>query len=90
MENTRRKFTPQQGKVYKLHTTRRGGESAYICTGTACEGAASMQNTRSGWLCFAHGCGIYPDGTIDWDYSTGGRFVEPLTVNGTEKERLYL
>lgn len=37
---------------------------------------AIMQNIKSGWMFVAHGIGIYIDGRIDWDYSTGGRFEE--------------
>ena len=35
-----------------------------------------MVNVRSGWSFLAHGVGIYPDGRIDWDYSTDGRFTK--------------
>lgn len=34
-----------------------------------------LQNIRSGWTLTAHGVGMYEDGTIDWDYSTNGRFT---------------
>ena len=30
--------------------------------------------SESGWTFKAHGLGMYSDGRIDWDYSTGGRF----------------
>lgn len=89
MENTRKRYNPRNGKAYKLHSTRRGGESIYICTGAVGDGCAVMQNTKSGWQLFAHGIGIYPDGTIDWDYSTGGRFVTPLPVPA-QGEALFL
>lgn len=35
-----------------------------------------MVNVLSGWSFLAHGVGIYPDGRIDWDYSTDGRFTK--------------
>lgn len=34
-----------------------------------------MRNIATGWTLKAHGCGVYPDGTIDWDYSTNGYFA---------------
>lgn len=37
---------------------------------------ARMVNTKSGWSIEARGLWLYPDGTIEWDYSTGGRFEE--------------
>lgn len=36
---------------------------------------AVVRNIKSNWTCVAHGIHIYEDGTIDWDYSTGGHFV---------------
>lgn len=33
-----------------------------------------MQNTKSRWSFVAHVITLYEDGTIEWDYSTGGRF----------------
>ena len=37
---------------------------------------ASMTNIASGWTFIAHGITQYADGSIEWDYSTGGRFGE--------------
>ncbi len=37
--------------------------------------AARMQNTASGWMLLAHGTQMYPDGTIEWNYSTEGHFA---------------
>ncbi len=72
----RRKFTPVPGQIYR---NRGGGE--YRCLrGLLDAYHAVMQNTVSGWILQAHGCGVYPDGTIDWDYSSGGYFP---------RERLY-
>lgn len=67
-------FTPKEGQVY---TNNGGGEYRCIYIGSGFgigPGIAEMQNIKSGWTLIAHGCGIYEDGTIDWDYSTGGRF----------------
>lgn len=38
--------------------------------------SASMTNIKSGWTFIAHGITQYVDGSIEWDYSTGGRFEE--------------
>lgn len=68
----RQKFTPVPGQIYRL---RPGGE--YRCLQDLNEPYhAVLQNTASGWTLRAHGCGVYPDGTIDWDYSTGGFFAK--------------
>lgn len=72
MERT--KFTPKPGKIYK-----NAGGGSFRCLraeGFIADHNAEMQNTASGWTFTAHGCGIYGDGTIDWDFSTGGRFEE--------------
>ena len=39
-----------------------------------------MQNIESLWTLQANGCGMYGDGTIDWDYSTGGHFAQEESV----------
>lgn len=70
----RTKFTPEQGKIYKNQ-----GGGTFRCLrsgGFLGDHEATMQNVASGWTFTAKGCGIYEDGTIDWDYSTGGRFEE--------------
>lgn len=63
------KFTPEAGKTYK---NQGGGTFRCLSAGTA--GRAIMQNEASGWTFTANGCGLYEDGTMDWDYSTGDRF----------------
>lgn len=66
----RQKFTPVPGQIYRNHG---GGE--YRCLDWLGDVYhAVMQNTVSGWTLLAHGCKIYPDGTIDWDFSSGGHF----------------
>lgn len=68
----RKPFTPQPGAEYKI---RSGG--AYVCIGTPDPehgDAVLMRSTASGWTFYAHGIGIYDDGSIDWNYSTGGHF----------------
>lgn len=66
----REKFVPRIGEYYKNHG---GGE--YLCMAVGTYDTAVMQNTASGWTLTAHGLGKYEDGTIDWDYSTGGAFM---------------
>ena len=67
------KLTP--GEVYR---NRNGGE--YRCITPAHldypDGEERMVNVKTGWTIRAHGVQIYPDGTIEWDYSTGGYFDE--------------
>lgn len=68
----RKPFTPQPGTGYKNQ-----GGGIFDCIGTpALEhgDAVLMRNRASGWTFYAHGIGIYDDGSIDWDYSTNGHF----------------
>ena len=64
------------GHVYRLHDSK---ETYYLVTGDKdpddwsdfnCE----LQSVHSGWTFTAHGTKIYPDGSIEWDFSTNGRF----------------
>lgn len=66
-------FSPEVGKVYPLASTTGG---LYLCQGLRSSSMfdAWMVNVASGWAFLAHGVGIYPDGRIDWDYSTEGHF----------------
>lgn len=61
-------FCPEEGKTY-----RNAGGGTYRCE-RAYGTTARMVNTKSGWKFIAHGCRIYFDGSIEWDYSTGGAF----------------
>lgn len=65
-------FTPETGKTYKNQ-----GGGTFRCLRAGTYHRALMQNVASGWTFTAIGCGIYEDGTIDWDYSgNDGRFEE--------------
>jgi len=66
---TRTKFTPVPGKIY-----RNTSAACYRCVNVSDEHTATMRS-EGGWQFTAHGCGMYEDGKIDWDYSTGGQFV---------------
>lgn len=67
----RTRFTPEAGKTYENE-----GGGSFHCLSSGPAGEAVMQNVASLWTIDAHGCGIYEDGRIDWDYSTGGHFRE--------------
>ncbi len=66
----RKPFTAAVGETY-----RNQGGGTFICkTQPDQAGGQIMQNTVSKWTFRAQGIGIYEDGSIDWDYSTGGYF----------------
>lgn len=68
----KRNVTLEQGKTYK---NRGGGTFRCLQVGGFLRtGDATVQNVASGWTCTAHGVTMYEDSTIEWDYSTGGRF----------------
>lgn len=58
----------QEGKIYK---NKGGGE--FKCL-TSLSHGAWLQNVKSGWFFQAHVVTKYEDGSIEWDYSTDGRF----------------
>lgn len=59
-------------KENALYKNRGGGTYKALSTWT---GGAIVRNVASGWTCTAHGVIYYDDGTIEWDYSTGGHFA---------------
>ena len=69
---TRKRATLNPGIVYE----NEGGGFFRCLRSDPTVTAAIIQNIKSGWTFMAHGIGIYIDGRIDWDYSTGGRFEE--------------
>lgn len=76
-------IVPIVGQIYR---NRNGGE--YRCTGNSLylndaqkqqalslgEHIAYMERVKDGWSLIAHGVIQYEDGTIEWNYSTGGHF----------------
>ncbi len=62
-------FYPEEGAIY-----RNAGGGTYRCE-KAYDSSARMVNVKSGWSLLAHGCRIYFDGSIEWDYSTAGYFT---------------
>lgn len=69
-KKTRETFNPIPREIYA-----NAGGGNYKCLLNLEDGKAIMQNVASGWSFTAHGIGIYEDGTIDWDFSTGGVFA---------------
>ena len=70
----------EEGREYILHAFG-SYESRFVCIrrlrGDDYSGHnAELRNIRSGWTFTAHGTNMYEDGTIDWDFSTHGRFEE--------------
>lgn len=68
------------GEVYR---NKGGGE--FRCTTPDLPGyelgVERLQNVKTGWTFRAHGIREYPDGTIEWDYSSGGYFDERFIRN---------
>lgn len=77
MEKGIRHFLPKAGEVYQ----NRGGAKFRILSIT--EDGAVVLNELSGWMCTVHCITLYRNGSIEWDYSSGGRFLKPA-----EMERL--
>lgn len=73
-ETVRRNVVLETGKVYR---NRGGGEFRCVTPGYLPieKGNARMQNVKTGWTFLAHGVQMYEDGSIEWDYSTGGYFA---------------
>ena len=63
----------EEGRVYR----NRGGGKFRCLTSWGKPGQESkavVRNVASGWRCMAHNVTLYEDGSIEWDYSTGGFF----------------
>ena len=68
----------EEGKEYILHTVG-SYETRFVCVRRLSSDDYSahnyvLRNVWSGWRFTAHGVNMYEDGTIDWDFSTNGRF----------------
>ena len=63
------KFVPEVGTIYQNH-----GGGTFKCLSVRGR-TARFVNINSGWTFLAHECHRYTDGSIDWNWSTGGRFV---------------
>ena len=61
----RTRFTPRICETFKL----KNSTAEYICLKVFGEYKATLKNKKTGWT-----LGRYPDGSIDWDFSTEGHF----------------
>lgn len=59
------------GHVYTNHNG-----SDYLCKSIPDNNSAEMERIKDGWTLIAHGIEKHGDGTIEWDYSTGGHWVK--------------
>ena len=57
----------------KIYTNHNGSD--YLCKSIVDERSAVMERVKDGWTLVAHGIKMYGNGTIEWDYSTGGKWV---------------
>ena len=80
-------FTPKQGGIYRnqgggLFAPAEGFEIWHhrakygIDFSTLPENGLWMKNIATKWTCYCVGIGRYEDGTIDWDYSLRGFFMD--------------
>ena len=76
MDMTRTPAALTEGKTY-----RNNGGGWYRCIKVIDSENALLANNASGWTFEAHGTAMYEDGTIDWDYSTGGHFEKCYGVD---------
>ncbi len=65
-----KRIIPEVGKHYR---NRGGGTFRCLSNG---QGYSITQNTASGWTFDAYGIREYADGSIEWDYSLNGFFME--------------
>ena len=74
-----RNFALTIGAVYH---NRNGSD--YLCEAIREPGCYIMKRAKDGWTLEAHTITMYEDGTIEWDYSTGGRWADgfPLKARG--------
>ena len=59
----------EPGRTYR---NRNGSE--YLCKTVLEDGTARLERLSDKWTLMAHGVRMYPDGTIEWDYSTDGHW----------------
>lgn len=65
------------GSLYKLHD-REGLvlEVFRLVPDQYSEYTAMVRSTITGWTMIVHGTNMYEDGSIDWDFSTGGHWTD--------------
>lgn len=73
---TRKPISCVPGTVYENE-----GGGQYLCVDYGyANDEFEFENLKSGWRLVAHGVGVYEDGKIDWDYSTGVGFIHEYDV----------
>lgn len=67
----RKYITPIYGNLYE----NKNG-AVYRCVSVCYDGdhSAMMRRIKDGWTILCHGIQQYPDGKIEWNYSTGGHW----------------
>lgn len=71
-------FTPVEGETY----LNNNGIN-YTCVEVLGQGKAIMKS-ESGWICTCHGIRKLDNDTIEWDYSTGGKFAKKTAARSIE------
>lgn len=62
--------------VGQIYTNHNGSD--YLCKSITDDNSAEMERVTDGWTLVAHGLQKHEDGTIEWDYSTGGHWAKEL------------
>lgn len=60
----------EAGRIY----TNRNGDAYRLKEILTTLGGLVFERISDNWTLVAHGTNLYPDGTIDWAYSTGGHW----------------
>lgn len=84
---TKKRQNPQRFEAVPGETYENAGGGRFLCT-DSWDGNAIMVNVVSGWKCTAHGLVRYEDGTIEWDYSTGGFFTDLETLKHRQRSMM--
>lgn len=64
----------QFGKTY-----RNKNGSSFVCMSPQPDKwSCKLQNVNTGWTFYAHIITMYEDGTIEWDYSSDGKFEKTV------------
>ena len=72
---------PTPGVIYESVC---GG--VFLCIDSNYEAeSAQFLNIVTGWAFRAHQIGMYSDAKIDWEFTTGGRYVESVTITFEEE-----
>lgn len=74
MAKAKRNAILQYGKTYK----NKDG-SSYVCVSPKPnEYGCRLHNINTDWVFYAHIITMYEDGTIEWDYSSDGKFEKTV------------